>query len=262
MYKFEISADTPAELKQKQLEFALEIIGESRDPGQPTYIDADLPRLEVPATPAPLPQAGPKIPTTRIGLDSRNIPWDERVHSSSKAFNKDGTWRLKRGVDDALVKAVEADLKNVDLMATIAVVPPPPVVPAAPVPAAPPVHLVAPVADSFKYPPLAAVAPPVEKPRDVAPIYDNVPIPSGNRPAHSYATFKMNFNHVMNGLILEGKIDQEYIAQVVAYYKEQFKTDGLSIPMNYIWNLTASEKHCLDFFERLIQQGFITEVEG
>jgi len=37
-------------------------------------------------------------------VDSAGTPWDARIHSSSKTFLKaDGTWKLKKGVDKALV---------------------------------------------------------------------------------------------------------------------------------------------------------------
>lgn len=44
--------------------------------------------------------------------DSNGLPWDERIHASSKALNADGTWRTKRGVDKALVAQVEAELRS------------------------------------------------------------------------------------------------------------------------------------------------------
>lgn len=42
-------------------------------------------------------------------LDSDGIKWDERIHSETKSQNKDGTWRLRRGVDKALVDQVIAE---------------------------------------------------------------------------------------------------------------------------------------------------------
>lgn len=45
------------------------------------------------------------------GLDKNGLPWDERIHASSKAKVADGTWRQKRGVDTGLVATVEAELK-------------------------------------------------------------------------------------------------------------------------------------------------------
>lgn len=52
-------------------------------------------------------------PTT----DSTGTPWDERIHSTSKALNADGTWRLRRKPKDmdeaewaALVESVKREL--------------------------------------------------------------------------------------------------------------------------------------------------------
>lgn len=52
-------------------------------------------------------------PTT----DSTGTPWDERIHSTSKALNADGTWRLRRKPKDmdeaewaAFVESVKAEL--------------------------------------------------------------------------------------------------------------------------------------------------------
>lgn len=71
--------------------------------------------------------------TAQCGLDNSGLPWDERIHSSSKAFNADATWRKKRGVSDALVAEVELQLKAlmnvpapVHIQAEVAQVPPPP----------------------------------------------------------------------------------------------------------------------------------------
>lgn len=43
------------------------------------------------------------------GVDSEGYPWDERIHASSRSTVADGTWRRKRGVDDALVASVRAE---------------------------------------------------------------------------------------------------------------------------------------------------------
>ena len=42
--------------------------------------------------------------------DGAMIPWDERIHSKGKSVNADRSWRLKRGVPEETVKAVEAEL--------------------------------------------------------------------------------------------------------------------------------------------------------
>lgn len=52
------------------------------------------------------------------GFDSTGTPWDERIHSASKALNADGTWRLRRkptGMEEAewtaLIAGVKEELK-------------------------------------------------------------------------------------------------------------------------------------------------------
>jgi len=88
--------------------------------------------------------APPAAPAT-IQLDSKGLPWDSRIHASSKGQNGDGTWRGKRGVDDALIAGVEAELRKLmaipappspmPALTPGAMIPPPP--PVAPAPAAP-----------------------------------------------------------------------------------------------------------------------------
>jgi hypothetical protein len=38
------------------------------------------------------------------------LPWDKRIHSSSKAVNQNGSFRLMRGVDPELVRSVTEEL--------------------------------------------------------------------------------------------------------------------------------------------------------
>jgi hypothetical protein len=46
-----------------------------------------------------------------VELDAEGIPWDGRIHVDSKNKVKDGTWRLKRKLDEAYVESVKAELK-------------------------------------------------------------------------------------------------------------------------------------------------------
>ncbi|AHF03418.1 recombinase RecT [Marichromatium purpuratum 984] len=45
-------------------------------------------------------------------VDARGIPWDERIHSSSRARTADGSWRRKRGVDPMTVERIERELMD------------------------------------------------------------------------------------------------------------------------------------------------------
>lgn len=56
----------------------------------------------------------PFVPPAPLGggaLDSAGIPWDERIHSSTKGTNKDGTWSRRRNTPDELFASVMAELK-------------------------------------------------------------------------------------------------------------------------------------------------------
>lgn len=45
-------------------------------------------------------------------LDDKGLPWDERIHASTKTKTKAGIWTAKRGVNDAaLVGRIEAELR-------------------------------------------------------------------------------------------------------------------------------------------------------
>jgi hypothetical protein len=52
----------------------------------------------------------------RVQLDSRGLPWDRRIHASTKAINSDGTWRNMRGVDKDLLASVEQELRDVQAL--------------------------------------------------------------------------------------------------------------------------------------------------
>ena len=73
--------------------------------------------------------------STAVPLDSQGLPWDSRIHSSSKATIADGSWKLRRGVDPAEVEKVKAQLKELmavpqalvtDLHRGVATIPVPP----------------------------------------------------------------------------------------------------------------------------------------
>lgn len=94
--------------------------------------------------------------------DTAGIPWDERIHASTKTTNKDGTWTRRRNTPDEVFDKVMAELKAANTAMTLeaaagltaptpeppqpsaveAFTPPPsvviPPVPAVPVPPAPP----------------------------------------------------------------------------------------------------------------------------
>lgn len=49
-----------------------------------------------------------------VVLDSRGLPWDGRIHASTKTrLAKDDSWKLKRGLEPAYVERIENELRQV-----------------------------------------------------------------------------------------------------------------------------------------------------
>jgi len=77
---------------------------------------APAPEPEAPAPEAPTPEApapAPAAPEAELApcTTGELIPWDVRIHASSKAKLTNGSWKLKQGVDrDELVPEVEKEL--------------------------------------------------------------------------------------------------------------------------------------------------------
>lgn len=75
-----------------------------------------------------------QVTPASVELDKEGIPWDGRIHASTKTKTVEGVWKKKRNIEPALVDEVTAELR------AVMAVPAPPVpvmaVPAPPVPVA------------------------------------------------------------------------------------------------------------------------------
>lgn len=112
--------------------------------------------------------------------DSTGLPYDARIHSKNATKTKEGAWRKVKGVDAALVTAVEAELRAAGTPAPAAAPVTPPNAPAAPTPPAPspvpdggtpavaPVPAPTPVSN-VSTPPAAPATPPTPPTAPVAP---------------------------------------------------------------------------------------------
>lgn len=136
--------------KEKQVDEIVENDGISAAPAPVINIDGDDAGKQQESSAAPAPANG----VTGVELDEDGLPWDARINSSSKKKTvKEKTWKLKRGVDPALVETVKAELKAamsaspapaaapapVNTAQPSAPAPAPTAQPAAPAPAAEPV---------------------------------------------------------------------------------------------------------------------------
>lgn len=136
-------------------------------PKPAVVVESPPPAPVVPAAPTAPASTTPAAdtPSSEIVTDKAGLPWDERIHSSSKNMNADGTWRYLRGGDVDLRAAVEAELRA-KLANTETPPPPPPVADnAGDVPPPPPPPAPAAAADAPPPPP----PPVVETQADAAP---------------------------------------------------------------------------------------------
>lgn len=134
---------------------------------------------------------------TGDGVDSKGLPWDERIHAATGAKNKDGSWKRRRGVEDRDVYAVEQEL--IAKIKSGAV-------PTASVglPAVPGSHAPTPVAPAVQL----AVVPPIP----AAPSKPTPPPPPAELPhAHSLETFKKTLIPLLAKLTRDGKITAEWV---------------------------------------------------
>ncbi|HEU4376261.1 MAG TPA: hypothetical protein VFS02_22400 [Telluria sp.] len=63
------------------------------------------------SVPSPPAAAVTPSPAAAVEVDKNGLPWDERIHASSRVKIADGSWRMKRGVEPALIAQVEAQLR-------------------------------------------------------------------------------------------------------------------------------------------------------
>lgn len=261
MFELVIKAETAEELKTKVIQMAdiYDVRYESVTPAEqllvkntPEEFVTDKPvqpsaPVYNPHTVAPelkvtpeirQPKASVDINVQAEGLDAAGLPWDARIHASSKAKTVDGYWRARRGVDESLVSQVEAELKGKSAIVETAPSAVPQVV--TPPPPAPTVHVEM---------PSQPVSAPIMQTPVATPTYENVTVPSGGKPAHSFATFKTNIIMIITALLTEGKITKEYLDQICAHY-------GIS----GIWEITKNDQNALELFEGFVNYGFITKV--
>lgn len=91
-------------------------------------------------------------PTSSDERDSAGLPWDARIHSETRAKNKDGTWRFRRNLEESFKTFVLAELQGAITVS------PPPVIAQEPAPGS--VVEVAPITVPLPPPSTVPVPPP------------------------------------------------------------------------------------------------------
>lgn len=197
-------------------------------------------------------------------VDSRGLPWDSRIHSSSKEKTTKGHWRYRRGVKDPEIDAVEAQLRGSPSHGLMAQ----PIPAAIPSPApsqvqqasfAPPViphqfvgQPVAPQSPVSYVPPQvvpqvqAVFNPPQQAVVQVTPALPPMP---GTRPAHDFASFKETLIPTVARLIEDKKITQDYLNQVLSYFK-----------VKQLWDM--NDQQIAEFLNTLAAAELVIKVGG
>lgn len=200
LYKIVIAGKTPQELRANIFEYlGITELQHEADKDQADFLthaaaktqgstSVSASHAEKPPTPAPAPVAAAAEAT---GVDSKGLPWDQRIHAATGDKNKDGSWRRRRGVEDRDVYAVEQELiARIKSGATEALHSPnAPPIRMAPVAAPPPLAVVPPL------PVVTPKAPPVE------------PLPH----AHTLETFRKTLIPLLAKLTRDGKITAEWV---------------------------------------------------
>jgi hypothetical protein len=179
-------------------------------PAPAAIIPPPPPAPDTTATTASAASTAPSAPSAPAGvdpnaqLDKRGFPYDARIHSAGANINKsDGLWRTKRGVENALIESVEAELRERGY--GVAVPPAPLAPPAASVPPPPP-------------PAPGAVPPPPPPPSVSLPVGTGTPgqppaVPSG-QDAGQVDQFRVLMNTIGGHTGPDGKCRREIMAPV------------------------------------------------
>jgi hypothetical protein len=204
----------------------------------------------------------PHVPNG-LGVDSRGIPWDARVHASSKTINRDGTWRTRRNMDSETLHKVEASLvqrvihDSVLPPTSIPHVPPiPPIqntqvqfIPPQPVVPAPPSTPMQFIPQQPAYvPPQQVALAPIQVPNTFDPI---TPMHDSARPrqAHDIASFKATLIPSLAKLVEQGRITPEYVTSLKNYFG-----------VKEIWEVANDPAKLTEMFENFAAAGLINKV--
>lgn len=115
------------------------------------------PPITVPATVTPPSLTGATAPGAPAEYDSAGVPFDARIHQKKRSKKADGSWKLQKGIDPALVQSVVSELSASGRMQPLGALP----VPSANVPSPPPVFGLSPLPSGAEAPPPPAPPAPV-----------------------------------------------------------------------------------------------------
>lgn len=172
----------------------------------------------------------PTTPESNEDLDADGLPWDRRIHSSSKTKTTKGVWKRKRGVKQADVEKIEEELLNAQKPA-----------PAAPEAPSVPKNVTVPEVPKAPGPEVEAPAKKIDK---VVPPPQPEIAPEAD--GYTLEAFKLNAIKIIIDLNKSKKIDPEYIGSLCAYF---------NVPR--IYDAIADDAMAEVIYEEFIKHGLI-----
>lgn len=194
-------------------------------------------------------------------FDNTGLPWDERIHAKTKAFNADGSWRGRRGVDKSVAAAIEAQLRAGNApapqyTAPTAHIPPPDMSqqqPPAYTPPSPPQHpqfTGQPPAQQYQPPQPPAYTPPPQQyappPQQYQPPAQPGALPQV--PVMDFGTFMQNLTQRMTP---GAPLNAGYLASILPRLSQQFGR-----PVNAITDVAADQNMITYALQIMVADGF------
>ena len=201
----------------------------------PAPISVPLPVFPMPSSADDDDDTGP-VNGNAPSLDADGLPWDARIHAKTKVMVAGNKWRKRRGVDDAVVAAVEAELRGAPT-AVAPVVMPAFIAPPAPVAIPMPVPVVEAVAP-------APVAIPMPMP---APVVEVAPVAAPTGPL-DFAQFMQH----LSGQIAKQAVNTEYLAGLTVEISNAFIGAGvITQPLGAVTDI-ATNPQMIDYAVQLL----------
>jgi hypothetical protein len=254
LFKLELSSTSTEGLKTLLKQAYNAEFGDEEESVEPQWAP---PVAQIPVIPQPttgpvtsmaqsMSQISTSLQTSEV--DVTGAQWNPTIHTSGKQRkNADGSWKKRRGGPELDVTVPQQSVPQVQpvqytapiLDTPVHVAPPPPTVR---VQSPPPFDV-----SSLTQRTQAVVAPTHVE----VPTYNNISVPPqiGQKPAHDFQSFKDNLMQTITNLITSGKLQQTYVADLNKYFG-----------FEHIHNALGNEKKCMELFEVLCQQDFITRV--
>lgn len=212
-------------------------------------------------TPAPVFPIKPEVTAPAVAvsgsveLDTDGLPWDARIHSSSKTKAQTGAWRLRRGLEDTELKRVWDQLRTIypdpRTGKTVAEVVAESKATTLQVPGfnSHPVPTLANVTLADLQPTVAVVPPMMAAPAGQTFTAPPIPQPPTDKYSHSFESFRAQQTVIFSNLINDKKIDNPYIQSLCEYFK-----------VANLWDALKDEASARAIYDMFVESKLITRV--